>query len=53
MEHKFIKEIDGEWMVYCEETTGSFCTSLWTKGIFLNQICPYCNRLVRRYKNDK
>ena len=44
--HKFYKEIEGYWMVYCEETTGRFCTSLWIKGIYPRQQCPCCGKII-------
>lgn len=47
--HRFYnKDENGNWLVKCLYTGGTFSTALWKQGIVQNQRCPCCSDMVRR-----
>ena len=45
MTHNFYKK-DDLWWVYCRDTKGSFCTTVWIKGKIKDQTCPCCGAVI-------
>ncbi len=46
------KTEDGFWLVKCFETDGEFSTKMWALEKVKLQVCPCCNKTIRKVKSN-